>query len=593
MFMLQISCIIIVMFLFTLFMMERDFKRESQKLFSVILVVSVLQIVFEMLIIYTIHSIEAFSPVMFKTIHRSYLTLVLTQFYLHFRYMSSFICEETGEPAKSLAFIHTAQIILYFGMFLLPLGYVKEGDVARFSHGQGVWVVYIGVVFYMFVIFSNYCGQSRRIAKQKIVPLILGVGCAMCCCFCYMCIPSIYVTCLGVAIMDMAIYLSLRDSEKVEADDGRLDTAEQAEVTLVDKVLFEAPQARVLVVDDSEMNRKLFCNLLKATKVQVEEAAGGKECLELVRNNEYHIIFMDHLMPEMDGLETFDIIRRQHLCDHVPIVAMTANTVSMTEEDYLKYGFAGFIIKPIVPEKVSVTMYRLLEPSLVTVIEKSTVTEKSLSVEEQTEQNVCDKDGTEQDWNNLPPVDGLDYHYASLHFQTVEEFEEMVHFLVAVMKPDAQEIENYFMTLDDAEILKNFQTKVHSMKNSAMTIGVVPLAGLAKTLEDAAREEREEQIRALMPVFMEKWEKYRIMLQEVYAVGEKEKVSADPQSQEIKTLFEKLREAAGDMDIDELDRIMEEIDGYEFAPEYNEKVEKIRLAVMNFDVEYLQEEGYL
>jgi len=224
--------------------------------------------------------------------------------------------------------------------------------------------------------------------------------------------------------------------------------------------------------------------------VQVEEASGGGECLELVKKNTYHMIFMDHMMPEMDGLETFDILKRQHLCDNIPVIAMTANTISMTEEDYCNHGFAAFIAKPIVPENLGKTVYELLDPALVTVLQKSEVIIQQSSTEREIADSEQTMDSSEKPrWKELPMVDGLDYHYAALHFQTVEEFKEMVRFLVEVMKSDRIEIESYFDTLDKAESLKNFQTKVHSMKNSAMTIGIVPLAGLAKTLEDAAQEE--------------------------------------------------------------------------------------------------------
>ena len=169
----------------------------------------------------------------------------------------------------------------------------------------------------------------------------------------------------------------------------------------------------------------------------------------------------------------------------------------------------------------------------------------------------------------------------------------MIQFLLGVMKPDANEIEGYYANLSEGNNLKNFQTKVHSMKNSVMTVGIVPLAGLAKTLEDAAREEEKAQIEALMPVFVQKWESYRLILAEKFAVDYGEKIMADVKSEEICDLFKRLRDAAAEMDIDGLDCVMEEINGYAFAPEYEEKLQKIRLAVMNFEVEYLQKEGWL
>lgn len=112
---------------------------------------------------------------------------------------------------------------------------------------------------------------------------------------------------------------------------------------------FEAPEARVLIVDDNEMNRMVAVKLLRGTKVQIDTAASGEECLEKTRNHYYHVIFMDHLMPELDGIETLSRIRRQEngMCRETPIIALTANVISGADKYYRKRGFAGYLMKPI------------------------------------------------------------------------------------------------------------------------------------------------------------------------------------------------------------------------------------------------------
>lgn len=112
---------------------------------------------------------------------------------------------------------------------------------------------------------------------------------------------------------------------------------------------FEAPEARVLVVDDNEMNRMVAVKLLRGTKVQVETAVSGEECLEKTRNYYYHVIFMDHLMPQMDGIETLSRIRSQEngMCRETPVIALTANAISGADKFYKKQGFDGYLMKPI------------------------------------------------------------------------------------------------------------------------------------------------------------------------------------------------------------------------------------------------------
>ncbi len=112
---------------------------------------------------------------------------------------------------------------------------------------------------------------------------------------------------------------------------------------------FEAPEAKVLIVDDDAMNRVLSTRILSATRIQVDTAKSGREALEYTRKTIYHLILMDHKMAEMDGVETFRMIRIQEegLNQKTPIVAMTASALENMEDFYRNRGFAGYITKPI------------------------------------------------------------------------------------------------------------------------------------------------------------------------------------------------------------------------------------------------------
>ncbi len=122
--------------------------------------------------------------------------------------------------------------------------------------------------------------------------------------------------------------------------------------------LFTAPDAGILVVDDNDINRKVFAGLLKNTQIAVEEAGSGEECLEKVFAKHYDIIFLDHMMPGMDGIETIKKIRAKkgHPCKNTPVIALTANALSGAKEMYLSEGFDGFLSKPVDPEKLESTI---------------------------------------------------------------------------------------------------------------------------------------------------------------------------------------------------------------------------------------------
>ena len=144
---------------------------------------------------------------------------------------------------------------------------------------------------------------------------------------------------------------------------------------------FEAPEANVLVVDDMPMNLTVFTSVLKHTKMNIVTAGSGKKCLELVKEQPFHIIFMDHMMPEMDGVETFHEIQKLQGSpnENTPVVALTANAISGAREYYLKEGFTDFLTKPIDSTK--------LEQMIVTYLPEELVHKKESKAEESRKEN--------------------------------------------------------------------------------------------------------------------------------------------------------------------------------------------------------------
>ena len=112
---------------------------------------------------------------------------------------------------------------------------------------------------------------------------------------------------------------------------------------------FEAPDAHILVVDDNDMNLEVVRKLLAETKIQIDTASSAAECLKLTQNQYYDGILMDHMMPEMDGIECFHALRTQPggLCQTVPVIALTANAGSDNQLLYRKEGFSGYLAKPV------------------------------------------------------------------------------------------------------------------------------------------------------------------------------------------------------------------------------------------------------
>ncbi|MBQ6128709.1 MAG: response regulator [Lachnospiraceae bacterium] len=111
--------------------------------------------------------------------------------------------------------------------------------------------------------------------------------------------------------------------------------------------LFHAPDANILVVDDTEVNLSVFCNLLKQTKINIDTAASGLSALALAKDKHFDIIFIDHMMPDMDGIETLKRLQKETDCERTVCIALTANAVSGARQMYLQAGFSDYISKPV------------------------------------------------------------------------------------------------------------------------------------------------------------------------------------------------------------------------------------------------------
>lgn len=161
-----------------------------------------------------------------------------------------------------------------------------------------------------------------------------------------------------------------------------IDNNTNARRRLANATGFEAPDASVLIVDDNESNLLVISKQLRNTKAQVETAMSGEEALRKTMNKFYNVIFMDHLMPEMDGVECFNAIKSQTggLCKESKVVALTANVSPDTMQYYMSEGFDGYISKPATREDIEKELYRLLPKDMIYVLgDEEQILEETIS----------------------------------------------------------------------------------------------------------------------------------------------------------------------------------------------------------------------
>lgn len=336
-----------------------------------------------------------------------------------------------------------------------------------------------------------------------------------------------------------------------------------------------APEAEILVVDDNAVNRKVLRNLLKETRVRVTDASGGEECLELVQKNHYDLIFLDHMMPGMDGIETLHRLKALEGCPCVdtPVVVLTANAVSGAKERYLSEGFDDFLSKPVVPEKLENMLRRMLPSGLL----REEGGQDSL-------ETASREEGRDVSLEDLPQVEGLDWHYAWLHLPDMGLLEYTLKEFYAQIDSAADNLEEAWQSCGEPGYLDRYRILVHAMKGLAATVGIIPLAGLAGILERAAREGRTDAMESATAVFLEEWRGYRRKLEGVFGIGAGSGRKVEDYSI-ICALLEMVRMGMEEMDIDQADQAAGRLREYEYPEEIAPNIQKLAEAVTNLDSE--------
>ena len=262
---------------------------------------------------------------------------------------------------------------------------------------------------------------------------------------------------------------------------------------------FIAPEASVLVVDDNIMNLRVVEGLLRPYKIKVFVAESGKEALKKVESMEFDFIFMDHMMPEMDGVETFHRIRQKpgRYFKEVPVIALTANAIGGAREMFLAEGFADFVAKPIEISVLERVLRRHIpEEKIIKVDNMDWMETQEESVQESrstgqlAEGRKREVTGKKKNGNDLS-MEGIDT-MLGLSYSGGErsDYIEIVQIYYKSGVKKLQEIRDTYREKD----WKNYTILVHSLKSMSMGIGAVALSELAKELEAAGKAEREDVI---------------------------------------------------------------------------------------------------
>lgn len=231
---------------------------------------------------------------------------------------------------------------------------------------------------------------------------------------------------------------------------------------------FTAPGARILVVDDNQMNLTVVERLLCKTKMQITLCRSGEECLAAIRKQHYDVVLLDHMMPDMDGIETLQEAQKlsDNQCRDTPFIALTANAIVGAKELYRESGFTDYLSKPVDVAR--------LEQMLRSYIPK----EKIISPGKE--------DNEQEGWLDV----SIGLSYSNGDKQLYREFLE-----IYCDQGEADRMKQHLEESYVQENWKNYSIYAHSLKSNSKGIGAVRLAELAYAMEQAGKKGDAEQIR--------------------------------------------------------------------------------------------------
>lgn len=309
--------------------------------------------------------------------------------------------------------------------------------------------------------------------------------------------------------------VSIPQVVKKETPMGDFDARYKDYVSSTDTVRgrFRAPKAEILVVDDVPMNLRVMKGLLKETQIQIDVANNGMECLEKIKRKHYDEIFLDHMMPVMDGIETLGVMKTLsgNPNENTPVIMLTANAIAGVRETYMKAGFDDYLSKPVREETLLAMLRKHLPQELVIMEDETSVQEVPEKVElrraplemktvEKEVAPVAAKTESAPAKNemgvSLPPqltalsdtgfVDvkvGLGYcmNDVSFYQEMLEEYKS---------SPKDEILEDALK----AEDFERYRIEVHALKSTSLMIGEVELSSHAKAMEFACKEGRYEDV---------------------------------------------------------------------------------------------------
>lgn len=332
---------------------------------------------------------------------------------------------------------------------------------------------------------------------------------------------------------------------------------------------FIAPDANILVVDDNAINLTVAKGLMKPLEMHIDTALSAKEAISMIETQKYDLILMDHMMPDVDGIEATHLIRRFHKdYENTPIIALTANAVNGVRDMFIAEGMNDFIAKPIEVRNLAQKLKQWLPKS---VIKTGTKPKPSQSSQQMPKAHIT--------------ISNLDTETAismlgteKLFWSVLEDYYHAIPRKVAVIKEYEEE-----------EDWKNYTIEVHALKSASRQVGALELSQKALDMENAGNAQDAVVIHAQTDSMLRQYFKYYYILQPYFpediSAMQNQQQKAEITKEQLAESFQHMREAIDDLNMDAMNEVIQNMEQFHFSQDAEKLFQKLSQAADSLDVD--------
>ena len=335
-----------------------------------------------------------------------------------------------------------------------------------------------------------------------------------------------------------------------------------------DHFTFIAPEAKVLIVDDNPVNLTVASGLLEPLQMRVKTASSAAEAIDMIHDVKFDLVFMDHMMPEVDGVEATHIIRQLVPgYNDVPIIALTANAIGGAREMFIREGMSDFVAKPIELKEIISKIRKWLPQEMIIPVDENELPPPP-------------QDGEQQSTFSLADITELNTRNALSLLGTEKLFWTVLKDYFDAIEKKAKVILEH----KAAGHWRDYTIEVHSLKSTSRQIGADSIADVAAALEKAGNEGDLELIEEKTEGMIDEYLQLHEALKKYFADSdEEEERFAEPE--DIENMLERMSEALDNFDTLQMDEVMEEMSRFQYDQENVRFYERLKAAAGSCDID--------